>query len=80
MFLSPFQLVLAVLFALGVFWCKQMLPQWREHLREFRDNKDWADRLALLVLWSMTALILFFCIGFVWAVGGRILGGIQDLR
>jgi len=78
MFLSPWNLIQAILFALGVWWCKEMLSRWRDDLTKMRKPDDRADRPAIIILWSITGLILFLCIRFALNIGGTIVRGIRD--
>lgn len=64
MLFSPGLLVQAVLFALGIWWCSRMLPRWRTDLRTFRKPEDASDRAVLAILWSVTGLVAFLCLGF----------------
>jgi hypothetical protein len=79
MFLSPWMLVQAVLLALGIWWCLEMLPRWRDDLRKLRETNDWSERGVLIVLWSITAVIIFLGVRFALTIGGNIVRGIRDL-
>jgi hypothetical protein len=78
MFLSFWNVLQAILLALGIVWCKEMFPKWREHIHEFRIG-NWPERMSLMLLWGLTLLILFFCIRFICAIGWSILRAIHDL-
>jgi hypothetical protein len=80
MFLSPWNLVQAILFALGVWWCKEILSRWRDDLAKMRDPDDQADRPVIVILWSITGLVLLLCVGFALNIGGSIVRAIRDLR
>jgi hypothetical protein len=80
MFLSPWNLVQAILFALGIWWCKEIFSRFREDLAKMREPDDKADRAVIIILWSITGLILFLCVRFAWNIGESIARGIRDLQ
>ncbi len=43
MILSPWVLIEALLLALGIWWCREMLPRWRDDLRRLREPGDLSD-------------------------------------
>lgn len=79
MFLSPWNLIQAILFALGVWWCKEMLSRWRDDLAKLRKPNDAADRVVIVILWGVTGLILLLCVLFAWNLAATIVRGIQAL-
>jgi hypothetical protein len=80
MFLTPWNLVQAILFALGIWWCKEIFSRWRDDLAKFREPNDKADRAVIIIMWSITAFVLLLCIRFALNIGGSIWHGIRDLR
>ena len=78
MILSPWILIEALLLALGL-WCREMLPRWREDFRKLRKSNDWSDRTTVIVLWSITAAIIYLCVQLALSVGGYIVHGIREL-
>jgi hypothetical protein len=78
MFPSLWNALQALLLALGIIWCKEMFPKWREHIHEFHIG-NWSDRTVLMLLWGLTILILFFSIHFIYGIGRPILRAIHDL-
>jgi hypothetical protein len=78
-FLSPWNVVQAILFALGMWWCKEMLSRWRDDLARMREPKDPVDRAVIVILWSITGLVLLLCLRFAWNICGSIVRGIRDL-
>ena len=79
MFLSPWNLVQAILFALGIWWCKEILSRWRDDLAKLREADDQADRVVVIIFWIITAVVLILCIRFALNIGGSIVKGILDL-
>ena len=79
MFLSPWNLIQAILFALGIWWSKEMLPRWRDDLAKMREPDDTADRVVIIILWSITVVVLLLCILFALNIGGSIVRGIRGL-
>ena len=80
MFLSPWNLVQAILFALGIWWCKEIFSRWRDDLAKMREPDDQADRAVIIILWSITAVVLFLCVRFGLNIGTTIVHGIRELR
>ncbi|HTV40396.1 MAG TPA: hypothetical protein VMF08_07465 [Candidatus Sulfotelmatobacter sp.] len=80
MFLSPWNLVQAILFALGIWWCKEMLSRLRDDVAKIREPDDKADRVVIIILWTITGLVLLLCVRFAWNIGASIVRGIRHLR
>jgi len=78
MFLSPLNLVQAILLALGIWWCKEILSHWRDDLAKMREPDDQADRAVVVMFWGITAVVAFLCICFAVSLGRSIIGGIRD--
>jgi hypothetical protein len=72
MLVTPGMLVQVVLFAVGIWWCLQMLPRWRIDLKKFQKPDDPSDRAVSVILWSITGLVVLFCIGFALTIAGNI--------
>ena len=79
MYLTPRMLVEAILLALGIWWCMEIFPRWRDDLGKLRQPDDRADRPVVIILWSITAVVAFLCIRFALALARNIVGGIRDL-
>jgi len=79
MFLTPSLLIHAVIFALGIWWCMEILPRWRDDIRKLREPDDSADRAVIIILWSITAVVAFLCIRFGLSIGISIVDGVRDL-
>jgi UDP-N-acetylmuramyl pentapeptide phosphotransferase/UDP-N-acetylglucosamine-1-phosphate transferase len=78
MFLSFWNVLQAVLFALGVVWCKEIFPKWREHIRELQIG-NWPDRTAIILLWGLTVLIALCGLHFIYIICKPIFRSIHDL-
>jgi hypothetical protein len=72
MLITPWMLIQAVLFALGILWCSQMLPRWRDDLKRYRNPDDFSDRAVVVILWSITGVIFFSCFCFGLTIAWRI--------
>ena len=70
--LTPWLIAKAVLFVLGVWWCVEMFPRWREDLGKFGPGHDWSDRGVVIALWIATTVIGFGCVRFLLGAVGRI--------
>jgi hypothetical protein len=79
MYLSFGMLIQAILLALGIWWCMEILPRWRDDLEKLRKPNDRADRTVVIILWSITALVAFLCIRFGLIIGWNIVRGIRDV-
>jgi hypothetical protein len=79
MFLTPWMLVQAIIFALGIWWCLEVLPRWRDDLAKLREPDDKADRVVIIALWSITGVVIYLCIRFGLTIGRSIVGGIRDV-
>ena len=80
MYLNFGMIVQAILFVLGIWWCKEILSRWREDLEKLRKPEDQADRVVVIIFWILTALALFLCVRFALNIGERIMYGIRDIR
>ncbi len=78
MFLSPWNLIQAILFAFGVWWCKEILSRFRDDLAKMREPDDQADRVVIILLWCITVVILLVCILFAWNISASIVRGIRE--
>ena len=79
MYLNLGMLVQAILFVVGVWWCKEILSRWREDLEKVREPDDQADRVVVIIFWIITGLVLFLCVRFALSIVGSIVRGIREL-
>lgn len=77
MFLSPGNLIQAILFALGIWWCKEVFSRFQDDLAKMREPDDQADRIVIIIFWAITVGILLLCILFAWNIGASIVHGIR---
>ena len=80
MYLNFGMLVQAILFVLGIWWCKEILSRWRDDLAKVREPDDQADRVVVIIFWIITVLVLLLCVRFALNIGGSIVRGIRELR
>ena len=80
MYLNFGMLVQAILFVLGIWWCKEILSRWRDDLAKVREPDDQADRVVVIIFWIITVLVLLLCVRFALNIGGSIVHGIRELR
>ncbi|HEV2318205.1 MAG TPA: hypothetical protein VGV18_00535, partial [Verrucomicrobiae bacterium] len=64
----------------GIWWCKEIFSRLPEDLAKMREPDDQADRVVVMILWSVTALVLLLCVKFALNIGGSIFQGIRALR
>ena len=62
MYINFGMIINAVLLALGIYWCYEMLGRWRSDLDELRTVDDNMARAVIIGLWAITAVIAFFAI------------------
>lgn len=74
MLLSSNVLVNAVLLVLGSVWCKKVIARIPRDVAEFK-AQDWSDKTPIVVIWVVTAGLLFWILGAAWSVGAGILSG-----
>jgi hypothetical protein len=58
MFLSPWNLIQAILFALGIWWCKEIFSRWPDDLKKMREPDDRADASKFLRMQTRTTPLL----------------------
>jgi hypothetical protein len=80
MFLSATNLVEAMLWAGGMWFCIQMFLHGPEHIKKLREADEWVERVAVIALWCITGVILFLCVRFAVQTGERIVQGIRGFR
>ena len=69
-------LIRIVLFAVGVYWCYEVIGRWREDVKELREVDEPARKAGIIVVWAITVVI---AIAVVWAaltVTLRIISGL----
>jgi hypothetical protein len=64
MFLNFGIILNAILFALGVVWCKEIFGRFRSELARFRITKDSAEKGVIVFFWVLTAVILLLMVNF----------------
>ena len=76
MFISFGQLIRIAFFAVGVYWCYEVIGRWREDVKELREVDEPARKAGIIVVWAITVVI---AIAVVWAaltVTLRIISGL----
>ena len=66
--LSVGVLIQALLFVGGIFWCKAIWGKLPHQFDRLRRAKDPAERIAIALLWLVTALVVAWMAGFVWGL------------
>lgn len=69
----------AVLFALGAYWCYEMVGRWHSDLDELRTNPDNLARATIIGMWLLTAAIGLFVVNFAWGLAANIFFGVKGL-
>jgi hypothetical protein len=70
-------LIQAALFALGVYWCKEILGRFPQDLKDFKSPKDESVRPVILLYWALTGLAVFFIISFVFMLIRMVRSGLM---
>ncbi len=79
MYFSFGLLINAVLLALGLYWCYEVLGRWRSDLEELREVDDKYRKAAILGIWAATVVIAGLVINFAVGVIAGIVAGIRSL-
>ena len=79
MYFSFGMIINAVLLALGIYWCYEMLGRWRSDLDELRTVDDNMARAVIIGLWAITAVIAFFVINSAVGLIASLTSGIRGL-
>ena len=64
MFISFGHIVKAVLFAVGVWWCKEIFSRLPKDIQEFKSPEDNTARPVILFYWASALLAIYFVISF----------------
>lgn len=67
----------ASLLVFGIWWCVEMMPRWRRDLETLQDG-DPSDRLVVLILWLVTAVIVALGVTFCLRVFRRVLDALGE--
>ena len=65
------------LFLVGCVWCKEVFERFREDVDEINTSDDNVRKFAIIVIWLITGLIVYWLVAFLWAVFGA---AIRSLR
>lgn len=57
MFIGPTQLIGALLFALGVYWCYVVVKRFPDDLQELREIPDKIRKGTIIFIWFITVII-----------------------
>ena len=69
--LTPGLLFNAVLFVLGIVWCRHVVVRLPDDLAEFRDpSTNGTDRRVIAFFWLITAFVVWALLDFAWAFLG----------
>ena len=69
----------ALLWALGVYWCFEVIKRFRSDVEELREVEEVSRKIGIIIVWAITAGIAFLVIGSAVAVVRRIALGIRYL-
>lgn len=69
----------AILFAVGVYWCYEVIGRWRSDLDELRTVDDKLRRAVIVGFWILTAAIAVLVVTSALRVIFTIVGGIRKL-
>jgi len=58
-------LIKVALFALSVYWCKEILGRLPQDLKDFKSPQDESIRPVILLYWALTGLAVFFIVSFI---------------
>ena len=61
-------IIKAGLVVAGILWCREMFSRFRSDIEEFRSSGDRTKRSAIILLWSVTAVIIVLMVSFLWSL------------
>ena len=79
MYLNFGLIINAVLLALGMYWCYEVIGRWRSDLEDVREVDDNLRRAVIIGIWAVTVVIAIFVINFAIGLITNIVTGIRDL-
>lgn len=79
MYLGPRNIIQALLFVLGVYWCYKVIARLRDDLGELREVEDKTRKVVIVGVWAFTVVIAIFLVKFAIPVIGRIVSNINGL-
>ena len=76
---SPRQLIGALLFAFGVYWCYVVVKRFPEDLQELREIPDKARKGAIIFIWFVTVIIAIAIVSLGLPLIIRIIKAVYDV-
>ncbi len=80
MYLGPRNIIQALLFALGVYWCYKVIARLRDDLEQLREGESKITKAVIVGFWALTVVIAILVINFAVGVIGGIVSNINGLR
>lgn len=65
------------LFLVGCVWCKEVFERFGRDVDEINTSDDNVRKFAIIVIWLITVLIVYWLVAFLWSVFGT---AIRSLR
>lgn len=79
MYLGPRNIIQALLFGLGVYWCYKVIARLRDDFEELWEVEDKTRKVVIVGVWAVTVVIAIFVTNFAVGVIGRIVSSISGL-
>ena len=79
MYLGPRNIIQALLFALGVYWCYKIIARLRGDLEELRGAEEKIRKVVIVGVWVVTVVIVILLVKYAIPVIGRIVSNINGL-
>ncbi len=80
MYLGPRNIIQALLFALGVYWCYKVIARLRDDLEQLREGESKITKAVIVGFWALTVVIAILVINFAVGVIGGIVSNINGLH
>ena len=80
MYLGPRNIIQALLFALGVYWCYKVIARLHDDLEQLREGESKITKAVIVGFWALTVVIAIIMVSFAIPVIGRIISAISGLR
>ena len=79
MYLGPRNIIQALLFALGVYWCYKVIARLHDDLEQLREGESKITKAVIVGFWALTVVIAILVINFAVGVIGGIVSNINGL-
>ncbi len=69
----------ALLYAGGIYWCLQIYGRRRHDVRRMKESSDNTEKVVIVFIWLLTALVFLWVVSFSWWIVKRIFGSLLEM-